>query len=310
MCTINLPTVVDTLQTEIREFPIQCEHAIRYIHNIWCSFSCSLLPLSCSRFRTCSCAIVCKRSNVRVPIALLHRTVRKQQCATPLSRRQQRHHRIRRLRTPCRQYRPRNHCLLRPRLPRPRSEDSPVQPVAEPTSPPRAPVTSVGDSNFPLVDWFREQTLIKVGAIIFFLGAAWFVGLAFEENWISPLGRIVLGLALGVLVALIGYTRATVDRIQYLTLTALGAGVVIATVYASQFAFAPDLLLPPPFAFFYLAVHHRVYTCGKRACRRRMVGRARGCEWLPGTTVNQQSPIRHRNFSCSTSLCMRPTSSW
>jgi len=99
-----------------------------------------------------------------------------------------------------------------------------------------------------LISWFREQTLVKVGSIIFFLGAVWFVSYAIENNWISPLARIMLGLLLAVAIYAAGYLRKSVLQIQYQTLTALGTGVFLGTVVASQFAFITPIL-PASIAF-------------------------------------------------------------
>jgi len=95
---------------------------------------------------------------------------------------------------------------------------------------------------FFLYQWFKEHTLIKIGSIIFFFGAAWFVSYAFDQNWIPPLLRVCMGLAVAVVVYLVGYIRRPVELLQYIVLTALGSGIVFATVLAAQFSFTQALL--------------------------------------------------------------------
>ena len=92
--------------------------------------------------------------------------------------------------------------------------------------------------DFFLVAWFREQALIKIGSVIFFLGAVWFVSYAIEQNWISPLMRIMLGLLLAGAIYVVGIWRQTVEPVQYQVLTTLGTGVFLGTVIASQFDFS------------------------------------------------------------------------
>lgn len=99
-----------------------------------------------------------------------------------------------------------------------------------------------------LVTWFREQTLIKIGSIIFFLGAVWFVSYAIEQNWVSPIMRIVLGLMLACAVYATGILRKTFEQTQYQVLTVLGTGIFLGTVIASQFAFTAPVV-PASIAF-------------------------------------------------------------
>lgn len=117
-----------------------------------------------------------------------------------------------------------------------------------PPPPPVPPLAVESEEKFFLYSWFREQTLIKVGSIIFFFGAVWFVSYAIEQNWISPLMRIMLGIFLAVVIYIIGVWRRVVEPMQYQVLTALGTGVFLGTVIASQFAFSSPVL-PASFAF-------------------------------------------------------------
>lgn len=95
------------------------------------------------------------------------------------------------------------------------------------------------ETEFFLYTWFKEQTLIKIGAIIFFLGAVWFVGYAISVGWISQSMRITLGLLMSLVVYGIGYWRFTrLEETQYVVLTTLGSAIGIATVFAGQFVFA------------------------------------------------------------------------
>ena len=118
--------------------------------------------------------------------------------------------------------------------------DLPKQP---PTEDEMATEPEVGED---LWRWFKEHTLIKIGAILFFLGAVWFVSYAVSEGWINPTMRILLGFLLGIVVNAIGHSRHTKSIGQYLTLTALGGSIIIASVFAGQFLFslfAPILAL-------------------------------------------------------------------
>ena len=115
-----------------------------------------------------------------------------------------------------------------------------ITPVPKPQSLYQTPVGPA--QPFFLYTWFKEHTLIKIGSIIFFFGAAWFVSYAFEQNWIPPLLRVFMGLALAVVVYVIGYVRRSAELLQYIVLTALGSGIIFATVLAAQFSFAQALL--------------------------------------------------------------------
>ncbi len=114
--------------------------------------------------------------------------------------------------------------------------------ISQSTDPFPTPPSPTEDQELFIISWFKEQTLIKIGAIIFFLGAAWFVSYAIDQNWISPLTRILLGLIGAVIICGIGHLRARVAVLQYQVLTVLGTGVLIGTIAASQFSFAAPII--------------------------------------------------------------------
>ena len=89
-------------------------------------------------------------------------------------------------------------------------------------------------TEFFLVSWFKDNTLIKIGSIIFFLGAVWLVSYAFISDWISPLALLFMGLALAIISYVVGYLRQGVSAAQYVILTALGTGIICATIFTAQ----------------------------------------------------------------------------
>lgn len=100
-------------------------------------------------------------------------------------------------------------------------------------------------AEFFLYTWFKEQALIKIGALIFFFGAVWFVSYAISEGWISPALRIICGLGIALLIYAVAAWRKKTDVTQYIVLTTLGSAVLMATVYAGQMLFQ---LFPAPVA--------------------------------------------------------------
>jgi uncharacterized membrane protein len=125
--------------------------------------------------------------------------------------------------------------------------------VEIPQAPPKQTEIAKAPGEFFLYRWFHEQALIKIGSIIFFLGAVWFVSYAIEQNWISPLMRIALGLLLAFAVYAVGFWRKYTEVTQYQVLTTLGTGIFLATIIASQFAFTAPVL-PAAIAFFLMII--------------------------------------------------------
>ena len=62
-------------------------------------------------------------------------------------------------------------------------------------------------SGFDVVAWFKEDWLLKLGALLLLFGFGWFVTYAFLNNWIGPVGRITLGIVAGVGILLLGWWR-------------------------------------------------------------------------------------------------------
>jgi uncharacterized membrane protein len=130
--------------------------------------------------------------------------------------------------------------------------------VSRSTSLSTPPATNHISTQSDMLAWFSENILIKIGAFLFFLGAVWFVSYAISQGWISPSLRIFFGILLGIAVCAIGWWRRSVQD-HHLTLTALGTGIIIASVYAGQFLFR---LFDPTLALVLLlcAIAYAVYV--------------------------------------------------
>lgn len=133
---------------------------------------------------------------------------------------------------------------------------APAQVVHETFTPAVVSVKAVETKEEPeaelfLFTWFKEHTLIKIGGLFFFLGAAWFVSYAINAGWLSPEIRITFGFLLAVSAYVLGVLKAKIVPTQYLVLTALGTGIMGATVSAAQMVFS---IFHPLFALGILAV--------------------------------------------------------
>jgi len=88
-----------------------------------------------------------------------------------------------------------------------------------------------------LVEWVKADWPLKAGALLIVLGFVWLVTYAFLNNWIGPAGRITLGLVAGSLVMAFGNQWFTRSRKQGHVLVALGASVMLVSIYAAQFKY-------------------------------------------------------------------------
>ncbi len=90
-----------------------------------------------------------------------------------------------------------------------------------------------------------------VGALALTIGAGFFLKLAFDNDWIGPVGRVSLGIAVGI--AMLGAGEYAQRRVPIWAqpVTAGGIGILYLSIYASFGLY--DLILPLP-AFLFLAL--------------------------------------------------------
>ena len=122
---------------------------------------------------------------------------------------------------------------------------------------PRAGGGGAGENLRPAgfaIDW--EQILGRnwfaiIGAVALVLGIGFFLKLAFDANWIGDTGRIILGIALGML--LLGGGEYAQRRVPIWSrpVTAGGAAILYLSIYA---AFGLYQLIRPDVAFLFLAM--------------------------------------------------------
>ena len=90
--------------------------------------------------------------------------------------------------------------------------------------------------------WFN-----RIGILAVLIGVAWFLKLAFDNHWIGPLGRVLIGLIAGV--ALIVWSERFQKRnfaVFSYSLKAIGSGTLYLSLWA---AFQLYALIPPGLAF-------------------------------------------------------------
>lgn len=104
-----------------------------------------------------------------------------------------------------------------------------------------------GEPGRSLESRIGSQWFNRVGILAMLIGVAWFLKLAFDNHWIGPLGRIIIGLLAGV--ALIVWSERFQRRgypVFSYSLKAVGSGTLYLSLWA---AFSLYALLPPGAAF-------------------------------------------------------------
>ncbi|OIP77011.1 MAG: hypothetical protein AUK16_02655 [Parcubacteria group bacterium CG2_30_44_11] len=82
--------------------------------------------------------------------------------------------------------------------------------------------------------WLKQDFFTKLGAFLLLLAAGWFVSYAFANNWIGPMGRIMLGLMFGALGLVVGVWRIRTHAHQGSIFTVLGATTILLTIFAAR----------------------------------------------------------------------------
>jgi len=95
------------------------------------------------------------------------------------------------------------------------------------------------------IKWLSTDWLMKIGALLVIIGFGWFVSYAFMNNWIGPIGRITLGILLGLSVLLLGEGRIRKYVNQGAVLLSLGTTIMLITILAAQNYgyFSPNIAL-------------------------------------------------------------------
>ncbi len=130
------------------------------------------------------------------------------------------------------------------------TQSSPVRPVATPVSAvaeSATPMPSMSSAATPIelkpatptagesfAAWIKEDWLVKLGAFMLLLGFSWLTTYAFMNNWIGPVGRIVLGVVAGCAFMGLGFYRMRQYVKQGGIFLVLGSATVILTIFAAR----------------------------------------------------------------------------
>lgn len=85
-----------------------------------------------------------------------------------------------------------------------------------------------------LATWFKEDWLMKLGALLLIIGFGWLTTYAFLNNWIGPMGRITLGISFGIIFMIIGWVRIRKFVNQGGVFLVLGSTTILVTVFAAR----------------------------------------------------------------------------
>lgn len=102
-----------------------------------------------------------------------------------------------------------------------------------------------------IIEWFKEDWLLKTGALLVLIAFGWFVSYAFINNWIGPIGRIALGLLAGTGILVGGWLRMNKFANQGGVIMVLGSTVILLTTFAAREIydfFTPEIALGIMFA--------------------------------------------------------------
>lgn len=106
------------------------------------------------------------------------------------------------------------------------------QPLA--SQPAHAPMQFEPTASDKLIDWLKEDWLLKLGSLLLLIGFGWLTTYAFLNNWIGPMGRIALGIIAGALFIVLGWWRIRAYVNQGGVFLVLGSTIVLLTTFAAR----------------------------------------------------------------------------
>ncbi|MBP7992065.1 MAG: DUF2339 domain-containing protein [Candidatus Magasanikbacteria bacterium] len=83
-------------------------------------------------------------------------------------------------------------------------------------------------------NWLKEDWILKLGALILLIGFGWFASYAFLNNWIGPMGRIILGVLAGLGILVLGWWRIHKYVHQGGIFLVLGSTTILLTLFAAR----------------------------------------------------------------------------
>lgn len=85
-----------------------------------------------------------------------------------------------------------------------------------------------------IIEWLKEDWILKLGALLLIFGFGWLTTYAFINNWIGPAGRIALGVSAGLFFMLIGWWRIQKYINQGGVFLVLGSTTILLTIFAAR----------------------------------------------------------------------------
>jgi uncharacterized membrane protein len=112
------------------------------------------------------------------------------------------------------------------------TEISPFPPQSSRDATIPLPTKPVAPDKF--TEWLKEDWLLKFGALFLLIGFGWLATYAFLNNWIGPMGRIVLGILAGTAFLILGWVRIKKYLHQGGVFLVLGSTTILLTIFAAR----------------------------------------------------------------------------
>ena len=84
------------------------------------------------------------------------------------------------------------------------------------------------------IEWFKKDWILKLGALLLLIAFGWLVTYAFLNNWIGPMGRIVIGITAGASILLLGWWRVQKYTHQGGIFLVLGSTIILISIFAAR----------------------------------------------------------------------------